>query len=691
MSFYTLLLKSSVLLKSPLVKTVSHRASNYPIRSLFFVKKTREAIEKVKNLQSDVIVLDLEDSIAKEDKEKTRELYISALRDQVFGCAKVFIRSSSLSNIEEVQKDVSIFTGSGIEGFMLPKLHNENEVLEVEQLITAVEKEKCVPIMQTKLLPIIETLPAYFALERIASASARNVGIIGGSGDFTAESLCQDHSATYDAYFSKCVLAAKSAGILPLWGVHDKIDDHAGFYNVNAKMKECGFAGTAALTPKQIAMANAIYSLSPKETKWIQSVQNNGSVIKVIRPSVQESRQMIGPPHQEKAENMLKQYTSPSYRRNSRESSLITVSKGLSPNVKIGTINFTPNECVITDGMIGMWNSSFLQYSSNEPHAELRYVPFSLSTTLAAAFSVQCFSYHARAHLGFKNIFQLKPLVTGDKVRGMFRIDDVLLKKGGDGNSYAVAKSKHWLVNQEDEVVLELEKATMFQPDQCSPKSAASKAISSLRAENSSLYTSLVSSNAFPPTPSPMLFPGHVIVHDIVKVMGHSEVRMLCYLLRIVNPHHHNRVRYNPTDILVPGPFIMAAAISSASPDLGAVVYEDIQSCTNPNKVNLGDQISALTFVEKCTTLESNPVLEEVVLKHIGIKNMDIEILTQFKFPSSLFTRKEMKPSEYEEICISELPLLIHKIACVMTRRIIRVRSGLSSPRAIPHELLHFV
>ena len=114
----------------------------------------------------------------------------------------------------------------------------------------------------------------------------------------------------------------------PLWGVHDKIDDHAGFYSINSKMKECGFAGTAALTPKQIAMANAIYSLSPKEEKWVQNVQNNGTVIKLIRPSVQESRQMIGPPHQEKSSNMLKQYPRIKYNRNTSNLSPIKVLKG---------------------------------------------------------------------------------------------------------------------------------------------------------------------------------------------------------------------------------------------------------------------------------------------------------------------------------------------------------------------------
>ena len=673
------------------VRFASSHGVSYPMRSLFFVKKTREALEKVKALQADVVVLDLEDSIAQDDKINIRELYTGALRDSVFGSAKVFIRTSSLSSSDEVHKDITTFTGTGIEGFMLPKVENDSEIIEVEQLIAAAEKERNVPLMHTKMIPIIETLPAYFVLEKIASASKRNIAIIGGSGDFTAEAVCEDHSTTYQAYFSKCVLAAKCAGVLPLWGVHDKIDDHAGFYNVNNKMKTSGFAGTAALTPNQIAMANVIYSLSPKEIKWIESVNNNGTAIKLIQPSVQESRQMIGPPHRDKARSMLKQYTHNDGYKIKRKKVAPSIKQsvnGLSPNINIGEINSTSHECIVSDSLVNAWNSSFLEYSSIGD-SSVNHVPFSLSTSLAGAFSVQCFSYHARAHLGFRNIFQAFPLLPGDRIRGMFRIDDVLLKKGGDSNSYAVAKSKHWLVNQNNQVVLQLDKATMFQPDHCSPKSAVSKNTSSLDPEKTTLYmtsTNTTINEVLPLKSSPVLLPGEILVHDIVKVMGHSEVRMLCYLLKIVNPHHHNMVRYSHSDILVPGPFVMAASISSASIDIGEVLYEDISSSVNPNKVNLGDQIGAITLVERCTVLETNPDLEEVVLKHIAIKSMDMDTIAQLNIPQRLF--EDMKPSGYEELCIAEIPLLIHKIACVTSRRIIRVRSGLKKPCILPKELM---
>ena len=675
------------------IRSASTRAASYPIRSIFFAKKTRAALEKVKSIRPDIVALDLEDSVAEDEKESVRELYLNALRDKLFTGTKVFVRTSPLANIEDLQKDITMFTGSGIEGFILPKVESEADIIEVERVIAAIEKEKNEPMMQTKLLPLIETSPAYFALDKIAFASKRNIALAAGSGDFTADVLCDDHSHTYNAYISKVVLAAKCAGIQSIWGVHDKIDDNIGFDKYCNQMKRSGFAGAWALTPKQVIMANAIFSLSPNESQWIQAVRNNGANIKVIQRSVQESRQMIGPPHRLKAENMAKQYPSIYKGNDERKPTTNSSSNGISPTLKIGEIVPAPHEITVTESLINTWDSSFSKYSSNgliNGNSVTQCAPFSLTVTMAVALTVSSLSYHARVHLGFKDIFQERPLLPGDTVRALFRIEDVKVKKGGDSNLYSVATSKHWVVNQNNRIVLQLDKVTMFQPKFCALKSAATKNMKSLYIGDSSLYESLIKCNEHPflsLKSSPEISTGDIIVHDSVKVMGCSETRLLCNLLNIINPHHHNIARYSDTDILVPGPFVMSAVLSNATQSIGQIIYEDIPYCVHPNKVNLGDQIGTITFIQSCKVLELNPQFEEVVMKHVAVKNIDMEILSSLNLPLELFTEDQMKPSEYEQLCSSEIPLLIHKIVCIMTRKVIRLRPGLYKHAAIPNEL----
>jgi hypothetical protein len=176
-----------------------------------------------------------------------------------------------------------------------------------------------------------------------------------------------------------------------------------------------------------------------------------------------------------------------------------------------------------------------------------------------------------------------------------------------------------------------------------------------------------------PGSAQPSLSTGEVIIHGDYKCFGLSETRMLCKLFKITNAHHHNTIRYSSSNILVPGPFVIAAMLSNAEYDVGHVVYEEYPMHTNINKVNPGDQIGTLTYVVSIRQLVENPELEEITLKHIGVKNVDLEWLLKSGVPEDLFSDELHKPAHYEEICAAQCPLLYRKIACQAVRRIIRV------------------
>jgi citrate lyase beta subunit len=656
---------------------------------MFFPKKSRECFEKMKLLQPDIVVLDLEDSVESQEKPGVRQLYLQALKDGMFPERNVFVRSSSLDCYAELIEDLRMFVGSGIAGFVLPKVEKSECVLETENLIAKIEKDKGLLDGSTKFIPIVETPLAHFHVNDIASCTKRNVGILAGSGDLTAEVVCDDHSSTYDAFFSNAVLAAKSNNIIPLCGVHDKIDDHIGFEKFCLKMKRSGFNGTVVLTPKQILMANYIFSLSPKEKEWTDDVLRREKWLKTIQKSVQESRQMIGPPHRIKAQNMIKTMTKIDKKPLKPIRGTFSVN-GMCPDLSIGEVVPVPLEVQLDNSWTTLWNSSFINTDCTNQHSK-QHVPFSLASTMAVAFSVSSLTYHARVHLAFRNIFQHRQLSSNDRVRAMFRIESISSKKGSDGNQYSIVYSTHWLINQHDEVVLQLEKVTMFQPDNCKLQLTGNQNTKSLVPQSSYLRGNLLNyphETFLPCSPNQPLVPGKLLVHDQVKVMGHSETRMLCNLLHIVNPHHHNVIRYDAVDILVPGPFVMSAGISIAGSDIDQVIYQEVPLCINPNKVNMGDQLGTMTYVMDVREVDGKPQYEEVTLKHVVVKNLDMEVVVQTDLPMELFEGDEvMKPSKYEAMCANYCPLLLHKIACIIVRKIIRLKPGLSSSTKVPQEL----
>ena len=661
------------------------------MRSCFFTKKTRQGLECVKKYRPDSVILDLEDSVQSHEKPSIRKLYLNGIKDGLFSGVSVYVRSSSIDCTSEFIEDIKTFTGTGITGFLLPKVENRESVLEAEKILLQYEDERGLDKNSHTFAILIETPAAYFEVQNILLSSKRISSVICGSADFTAEALCDDHSPTYDAFFTQVALAAKATKKVAVWGVHDKLDDYIGFESNCFKMKRCGYDGVLALTPKQILLANQVYSLSHNEKDWTERVLKKSTRINTIRKSVQESRQMIGPPHKLKASNILASRVEMEAILSKSIQGHAASSKGICTDLAIGEIVPAPHEVFITDSWKTAWESSFITSRSCYDKNNDACIPFALAATLAVAFSVSNLSYYARVHLGFKNIFQHRPLLTGDRVRAMFRIDSVKSKKGSDSIQYSVVHSTHWLVNQNDEIVLQLEKITMFQPEDCSLKLATDTKTRTFAPLDSILRKSILeqpSNTLLPRSSQKKLIPGQLLIHDLVKVMGHSETRMLCTLLHIVNPHHHSIVRYQHTDLLIPGPFVMSAGMSLADQDIGEIIYEDIPVCINPNKVNFGDQLGVMTFIVDRKDVNGVPEYEEITLKHFVLKNTNIELLAEINVPIELFENGHMKPSEYEHLCASECPVLLHKIACVTTRKIIRVRPDIYSCRKVPSELI---
>ena len=703
-----------IMLSSVSVRFVRHyslwRDAN-PARSWFFTKKARSALIKIKSFRPDIVVLDLEDSVTAAIKRSVVKEYVATLEEGILGGIPVYVRTGELDSIESVEEDVHTFIGfHHVKGFILPKVEEAEDVRKMEEIIARAEKEKHLK-PSTAIVPLVESSKAYFNLHDIATSSKRNVAIIVGGGDFTASAMCEEHSHTYRTFYSKVVLAARAANIEPIWSVHDKIDSHAEFERICAEMKRSGFSGAAVLTPKQALLANVAFSYCPKQIKWINDVlyfEKDGkgnNAINLIQPSVQESRQMIGPPHIKKARTMrernvvIETSTSKASTRKVDYISPTTIKKGLPTDAKIGDIVVVPYEVTVTNGWKVAWESSFLPsqgFNTSLVRAKKvgfsdMLIPFSLAVTMTAALAVSSMSYHARVHLGFTSIFQNRPLVAGDTVRALFRVEKVE-QKAGENKEYLVAHSTHWLLNQNNEVVVQLQKKTMFDERQLELKysSDMKDTLVHLHSEKSLFRRWLLQkpSTTFLPLQSQRsLVPGQLIVHDLVKVVGHSEVRMLCALLYIVNPHHHNIVRYQPTDILVPGPIVMSAGMSNSAIDIGEVIYEEMPLCIHPNKTNFGDQIGTLTYVISRHSFAEQNEIEEVTIKQLLIKNTDPELLTATDIPKRLLEDDLIIPSDYENVCANDCPILLHKIVCVMVRKIVRMRPGHFQRTMTPHEL----
>ncbi|EDO34466.1 predicted protein [Nematostella vectensis] len=635
-------------------------------RSWLFVSDP-SLCNKASRSPADVVVLDMEDGVSEHLKSFTRHSFADVLQSNSLNHSRVFVRLNALEDEQEFSEDINTLCLPQVRGFILPKLKNLSCLKEFTKVIAFAENRRNLSKGHFKIIPVIETTSAFSKLEHIARGSRRIEGLITGMADFMADSLCDMYSPTYMTYLSHVVITCRAANILPIAGAIEKLDDFVAMEIFYRKMKACGFVGSAALSPPQATLANIVFSFTQQETHWAKQV--------LQASTMQESRTFIGPPHRKRA-SVITSMLSKSHKGNpSRDKSFqkgrIT-SRGLRDRVVIGHSEESMHHVTLTEAWIALWNASFLNFdhvSNSVEYARqlgMRTIPapFALVNTIALSLAVNHYSYSAIVHLGCYDNVLHTPLYPGDTVRARYQITDAVqyekrMKK------FTIVESVHQLVNQHDKTVFTARKRTMFPPLPIShneKKASVASWDTSYELRHQILNQPVTTLG--PVLKQPELLKGDLLLHEDYKIFSSSEMRELARLLKITNPHHHNKLRHPSSEILVPGPFVVAASLSNTGYDIGNVLYEELPVHTNINKVNPGDQIGTLTYVSSTHALADRPDLEEITLVHVGVKNTDLAMLEDNGIPTEIMSSDVIKPAQYEQMCADRCPMLYRKIAC---------------------------
>ena len=159
-----------------------------PNRCQLFGPGSRPAIfEKMAASEADVINLDLEDSVAPDDKAEARKNIIAATHDIDWGNKYLSVRINGLDTPYWYQDVVEVLENASerIDQIMIPKVGSAADVYAVDALVTAVEaaKNRAKPI---SLEVIIETAAGIAHVEDIAASSPRLQAMSLGAADFAA-------------------------------------------------------------------------------------------------------------------------------------------------------------------------------------------------------------------------------------------------------------------------------------------------------------------------------------------------------------------------------------------------------------------------------------------------------------------------------------------------------------------------
>lgn len=237
-------------------------------RSLLFVPGARpDRFDKAADSGADIVCLDLEDSVPPAGKDAARTAALDWITTHHAKTGQeIALRCNGVKTLAGI-RDLAAYAEAAIAGglFVLPKVDSAEEVRWVDALLTEAGSD-------ATLVALIESVDGLENVHAIASAAARLGVLLFGAADLSAElGVAMEHEPLLYAR-SRCVHAARRAGIRLLdvptldFKNRDKVADEA------KTAKRLGFSGKAVLHPDNVEPVNGCFTPSDSEVAEAETV-----------------------------------------------------------------------------------------------------------------------------------------------------------------------------------------------------------------------------------------------------------------------------------------------------------------------------------------------------------------------------------------------------------------------------------
>jgi len=220
-------------------------------------------LAKAPTLAADEVVVDLEDAVAADDKERARELAAAALRHGPLGrttALRVNARSTpwwedDLRTAAEARPDVVV----------LPKVESPEDVSAAAELLPD----------GIGLEAQIETARGLAEAERIAAAGHGLEALVFGPADMAASlglPVLSIGAGSSEYALRRVVVAARAFGLQAVDGPHGLLGDDLGLVLSARRALEHGYDGKWVIHPSQIEPANRIFTPSPADLERAERI-----------------------------------------------------------------------------------------------------------------------------------------------------------------------------------------------------------------------------------------------------------------------------------------------------------------------------------------------------------------------------------------------------------------------------------
>ncbi|NEN75947.1 CoA ester lyase [Pelistega sp. NLN82] len=233
------------------------------IQSALFVPATRiDRIEKAMATGVDVVIVDFEDAVAIETKEKAQAQFCQFLQTHQDIALWVRVNGEKSAFFE---KDLAFCAEfPQIKTVMLPKAESSKVIQQAAQL------------SQKKIFPLIESAKGIANLNAIVHTPAV-IGVSFGALDLAVDLGFEPQSEGGDVFLNQLryqlILQSRLAGIqAPLEAVYPDFKNIKAFFQHIQRSKQMGMAGVLCIHPQQVFAVQRALQPKTEQIQWATGV-----------------------------------------------------------------------------------------------------------------------------------------------------------------------------------------------------------------------------------------------------------------------------------------------------------------------------------------------------------------------------------------------------------------------------------
>jgi citrate lyase subunit beta/citryl-CoA lyase len=218
----------------------------------------------------DAIILDLEDSVHRAEKDAARILVRNTLRAVDFGSCERMVRINQLPlGLEDLVEVV----GESPDLILIPKVEAPEQVREADRMISEIKKRNGItrPIW---IMPILESALGIENAFAVATASENVVALTIGLEDYTSDlgvaKTLEGRETQYAR--SRVVNAARAAGVQAIDSVFSDVADMLALRRWAEDSRAMGFEGMGCIHPGQIRVVHEAFQPSAVEIEKAQKI-----------------------------------------------------------------------------------------------------------------------------------------------------------------------------------------------------------------------------------------------------------------------------------------------------------------------------------------------------------------------------------------------------------------------------------